>query len=402
MDEAGDVVGAGRRGGREVRRRGGRGADKKNDADDRTPPRSTEPPPSHPLPHPTPGAPRGGYRGRGGRGAPPGGGGAGPRSFDGQPPDIEFQRVLRGHGKQVTAAAVDAAAGTLYTGSQDGTVRAWALDTGAAGPVVDVGGAVDSLLLEGGWLLVGLHTPSRAGLIKAFHLATGATGALEGHAGQVLCLAAAGGSLFSGGQDATIRVWAHDAATAAFALAGVLDGARGGHAAPVQALAAAGAWLVSGDWSGALKVWDLAAAACVQTIAAAHDGVLMGALTWEGHVVTAGLDGCLKVWAPADAPSPAAPVLEAAPSYVHPPGGAASAGFGGVLALAGTADARGGAVLLASHADEGCVRVWDVPSFAERGVLGGVTDARAVAATAGGVVVVGDKRSTVKVWRWKA
>ena len=361
------------------------------------PPLPPPSPPPHTLTHT--GAPRGGYRGRGGRGgAPPT---TGPARFDGQPPDIDFLRVLRGHGKQVTAAALDAASGTLYTGSQDGTVRAWSVESGAPGPVVDVGGAVDSLLLEGGWLFVGMHTPTHAGAVKGFHLATGGTCVLDGHTGQVLCLAAANGSLFSGGQDGTIRMWGHDATASTFRLVGVLDGARGGHAAPVQALAPAGAFLVSGDWHGTLKVWDMTAATAVQTIPGAHEGVIMGALTWEGHVVTAGLDGALNVWAPSDAPAPGA-VLEPTPSYTHPPGGAAAAGFGGVLALAGSTDAHGGAVLLASHADDGCVRVWDVPSFAERGVLGGVTDARALAVAPGGIVAVGDKRSTCKIWRWRA
>jgi len=380
------------------------------------------------------GAPRGGYRGRGGRGGAPAG------RFDGQPADLDFVRALRGHSRPVVATALDPSSATLYTGSQDGTVRAWSVDTGAPGPVVEVGGEVDSLLVEGGWLFVGLHTPapSKAGIIKAFNLATGASATLEGHSGQVLCLAAAGGTLFSGGQDATIRAWAWDAAAATFRLAGALAG----HAAPVQALAPAGAFLVSGDWGGDVKVggrggfgrvvcmgvgwkaypplpfslplirlrppplppqqvWNLATATCVQTLPAAHASVVMGCLTWEGHVVTAGLDGDVRVWAPAAAAAAAAgALLDPTPSYSHPPGGAAAAGFGGVLALAGAADARGGAVLLASHADDGCVRLWELPSFAERGVLGGVTDARALAAAPGGVVAVGDKRAAVKLWRW--
>ena len=383
-----------------------------------------------------PSLPPGGYRGRGG--APRGGGGrgAGGRGpagapFDGQPEDIDFLKVLRGHSRQVTAAVIDPSTQRLYTGSQDGTVRCWLMaesdGSGTPGPVVDVGGEVDSLLLEGGFLFVGLHgpPPQRPGTIKAFNLASGASCSLEGHVGQVLCLACATGTgtLLSGGQDATIRAWAFDEATSAFVAAGVLAAAQGGHSSPVQALAPAGQFLVSGDWEGTLKVWDLASGACAQTIPRAHPSVVMGCLTWEGHVLSAGLDGAIKVWAPVEgAPGPGK-VLEPAPMYSHPPadsrdrsgsgtgepgrsaaadGGAPSpSGFGGILALGGTVDAKGGALVAASHADDGQVRLWELPSFAEKGSLGGVADARALAASPGGVVAVGDKRGNVKVWRWK-
>ena len=353
--------------------------------------------------------------------------------FDNQPEDIDFLKVLRGHTRQVTAAVIDSSTQRLYTGSQDGTVRCWLMaesdGSGTPGPVVDVGGEVDSLLLEGGFLFVGLHgpPPQRLGTIKAFNLATGASCALEGHVGQVLCLAAAAGTLLSGGQDSKIRAWSFDEASSAFVAAGVLSAAQGGHSAPVQALAAAGQFLVSGDWEGSLKIWDMSSGACAQTIARAHPSVIMGCLTWEGHVLSAGLDGTIKVWAPVEgAPAPGK-VLEPAPMYSHPPspspgprgggGGGGGAGelgraaadgspsppggLGGVLALCGTVDARGGALVAASHVDAGQVRLWELPSFAEKGSLVGVADARALATSPGGVVAVGDKRGNVKVWRWK-
>ena len=49
-------------------------------------------------------------------------------------------------------------------------MRVWDLATGACTSVVDVGGEVDSLLLEGGFLFIGLHIQAagtRQGLIKA-------------------------------------------------------------------------------------------------------------------------------------------------------------------------------------------------------------------------------------------
>ena len=61
-------------------------------------------------------------------------------------------------------------AAQLYSGSADGSVRVWDLATGQCASVVDVGGEVDSLLLEGGFLFVGLNVQAagtRQGLVKA-------------------------------------------------------------------------------------------------------------------------------------------------------------------------------------------------------------------------------------------
>lgn len=48
------------------------------------------------------------------------------------------------------------------------------------------------------------------------------------------------------------------------------------------------------------------------------------------------------------------------------------------------------------------VRLWELPTFAERGELSAVHDARAlVAGGPAGLIVTGDKHGTVKVWKWK-
>lgn len=73
-----------------------------------------------------------------------------------------------------------------------------------------------------------------------------------------------------------------------------------------------------------------------------------------------------------------------------------------MLALAGGPDAGAKPVLLTSHNDDGCVRLWDLPSFGERGHLPSVRDARALAAGPGGLLISGDKFGNIKAWRWKA
>ena len=57
----------------------------------------------------------------------------------------------------------------IYTGSKDETVRVWDAATGKCASVVQVGGHVDSLLMESGYLFVGMHIanlPDKPGLIK--------------------------------------------------------------------------------------------------------------------------------------------------------------------------------------------------------------------------------------------
>jgi WD40 repeat protein len=90
----------------------------------------------------------------------------------------------------------------LLTGSHDGTVRVWDCGTGQCVFTSEVGGEVDSMLVEHGWLFVGVKTREGRGEVKGWALAGGAAGEvrLEGHVGQVTSLVMGNGMLFSGGQ----------------------------------------------------------------------------------------------------------------------------------------------------------------------------------------------------------
>jgi hypothetical protein len=52
------------------------------------------------------------------------------------------------------------------------------------------------------------------------------------------------------------------------------------------------------------QVWDLAAGVVRQTVEKAHSGTDVPCITdltvWEGHIVSASLDGLIKIWEPAD------------------------------------------------------------------------------------------------------
>jgi hypothetical protein len=228
--------------------------------------------------------------------------------------------------------------------------------------------------------------------------------------------------LFSGGQDESIRVWQANPATGAFECTAALKREHGGHATPLTAMCASGTVLFTGDAKGTIKVWDLAAGAVRQTLDRAHAGgtahpAIMAMLVWEGHLVTGSLDGYIKIWEPADPAAAGGHVISAAPVFTFPEPAAAPppAGGGGrgrsraraeelpgVLALCGVADPQGKAVVMVSYNGDTSVRLWELPSFAERGALADVSNVRAMAGfPAGRLMVSGDEHGRVRVWRWK-
>ncbi|KAL3132561.1 hypothetical protein ABBQ32_009100 [Trebouxia sp. C0010 RCD-2024] len=355
----------------------------------------------------------GGRQAWGGRGRGRGRGraaGRGPLHFP-DPEDIKFLKVMKGHTKKVTSIALNPDAQQIYTGSADRTLRVWHMETGQCIQTIDAGGEVDSMLLSGKMLIVGLHVSNEEGMVRAWHIDLGTDLVLPGrHRGAVLCLAQAAQLLFSGGQDTTIKVWSFDAASQAFQPLVELSQARGGHDSSVQCITVDQQYLYSADWHGCIKVWGMQQGQCLQTIPSAHGpsatpnyaGLVMGLLPYQGYLLSCALDGSVKVWAPCETPQPNA-VLESTPNYSHP--SSSDAGqreeYGGVLAMCGTSDSKQSAVVLTSHSQENIIRMHGLPDFEDRGQLSAIKDARALAAVPGGLIVAGDAAGTVKTWQWR-
>lgn len=293
---------------------------------------------------------------------------------------------------------------------------------------MEVGGEVDCMLIEAGFLFVGVKTPANLGNINAWNMSTNQQSILEGHTGRIQALTAGNGMLFSGGQDQTIKVWKLNPATGVFECAATLTAQHGGHAASLSSLCASGPILFSGDVDGTIRCWDMTAGVVKQAIDKAHSGsshpAIMSMLVWEGHLITGGLDGRIKIWEPADPATHA--VLSVSPIYIFPesPTSTSSSTGGGrgssrssrhsyhskgrepvlpgILALAGVADPQGKAVLMASYNGERAIKLWELPTFIKRGVLGDVNNARGMVGFAPGKLMMsGDEYGKVKVWRWK-
>ncbi len=382
---------------------------------------------------------RGRFGGRGGRG---GGRGYGANAA----PDVEFVSDLRGHRRKVTCLAVDYANSQLLSGSHDGTVRVWDCTSGQCVHTQEVGGEVDSMLVEHGWLFVGVKTREGRGEVKGWalggahagivgHAPPGTEVRLEGHTGQVTSLAMGNGMLFSGGQDKSIRVWKPSAATPVnvnvngngngnsqhqFECAAVLEQQNAdGHRSSISCMTVAGPILFSGDTSGTIKVWDLQSGSIKQTLIKAHRNAQYPAITqlliWEGHLMSGSLDGAVKIFEPG---TDGTNMVNPACIFTHPEEMHSSGGTGGgrgrgrnyhtnnnngVLAMQGVADLDGKAVLMVSYNTEQCIKLYELPTFADRGTLTHVNNPRAMASfPQAQLLFAGDETGKVKCWKWKA
>ena len=326
---------------------------------------------------------------------------------------------LRGHKTKITCLAINDATSQLLSGSHDGTVRVWDCATGQNVFTQEVGGEVDSILVEHGWLFVGVKTREGRGEVKGWSLGGGGEVRLEGHIGQVTSLAAGNGMLFSGGQDKTIRVWKPSSAQAGahhFECAAVLDQQNAdGHRSSISCMTMAGPILFSGDTAGTIKVWDLQTGSIKQTLIKAHRNAQYPAITqlliWEGHLLSGSLDGEIKIWEPAsDGTNMVNPTcVYTHPEEMHNPGGGRGRGRGyrnstnnGVLAMQGVADLEGKAVLMVSYNTEHCIKLYELPTFVDRGTLTHVNNPRAMASfPQAQLLFAGDETGKLKTWRWK-
>ncbi len=360
-----------------------------------------------------------GRRGRGRYSNAPGGSSSGGGRNSVLPNDVEFLSDLKGHKRKVTCMCLDQERGQLLTGSHDQTVRVWNCQTGECEATTQVGGEVDSMLMQAGFLFVGVKTTQGQGQIKVWNMSNMQHMVLEGHVGQVTALAAANGMLFSGGQDKAIRVWKVNPATGNFECAAVLQQEQDGHRLSVSFMCVSEPFLFSGDTGGTIKVWDLEAGVIKQTLIKAHKNsqhpAIMSLLIWEGHLISGSLDGDIKIWEPADPAT--GNVVNPTCIYVYPEQdesqnrgrgrgrsyNSRGTSANGVLSMCGVADLAGKAVLMVSYNTENSIRLFELPTFIDRGSLRYISNARAMTGfPPGNLMIGGDEHGKVKCWRWKA
>ncbi|OMO83988.1 Zinc finger, CCCH-type [Corchorus capsularis] len=272
---------------------------------------------------------------------------------------------------------------TVYSGSRDGAVRAWNSSSGECVGVANVGGEVGCMFSEGPWVFVGIPDA-----VKAWNTQTNSDLSLSGPVGQVYALATSDDLLLAGSQDGTILAWKFNAFITNNNFEAVPS--LKGHTRAVVSLVvslAAGAQnrVYSGSVDHSIKVWSLDTLQCLQTLTE-HTDVVMSLLCWEQFLLSCSLDQTIKVWI---GTNDGGVEVTHTRSEEH-----------GLLVLRGMHDMESKPVLLCVCNDNS-VRLYDLPSFSERGKIFAKQDIRAIAVgpDRSGLFFTGDGTG-FKVCKW--
>ncbi|KAI3429022.1 uncharacterized protein J3R85_008844 [Psidium guajava] len=289
--------------------------------------------------------------------------------------DFAMLARLKGHKKGVSGIALPSGSTKLYSGSKDGTARIWDCHTGQCVQVINLGGEVGCFSCEGPWVFVGMPNT-----IKAWNIQNGASYDISGPVGQVYAMEFVKNMLFAGVQDGAILVWKGGSEADPFQMAAPLVG----HNRAVVSLIVGRDRLYSGSIDRTIRVWDLHTLECVQELVG-HTDVVMSLLCWDQYLISCSLDQTVKIWFATEGGS-----LEVA--YTHHVDH-------GILALSGMTDAGGKPVLFCACIDN-TVRLYELPSFTERGKIFSRREVRTVQTAPGGLFFTGDDTGMLTVWNW--
>ncbi|KAF8015096.1 hypothetical protein BT93_H0787 [Corymbia citriodora subsp. variegata] len=297
----------------------------------------------------------------------------------------EFCMVAQLHGHQETITGVGLSSGTgmLFSGSKDGTVRSWDCSTGACVRVFQVSREVGSLVTEGSWVFVGVHDA-----VKAYNASNSAEFSLAGVVGQVYAMIVGNSTLFAGAQDGSVLAWRMPPDSGAgdpFHFAKKLEG----HRLAVISLMIGNRFLYSGSMDSTVRVWDTETLNCVRTLEA-HSGAVTSLLCWDRYLISASTDKKVRVWGQREdgQAGDLEQVYERSESH-------------GVVRLFGMHDRDAKPVMFCS-CEDGAVRAYELPSFAERGRIFARKEMRDIQ-TGGGegcLFFIGDASGAVTVWKW--
>ncbi|KAJ0112218.1 hypothetical protein Patl1_00345 [Pistacia atlantica] len=255
---------------------------------------------------------------------------------------ISMLAKLDGHKKAISGIALPLGSDKLYSGSRDGIAC--------------------PMLLRHGTLSHRLNL------------------ALMNQSGQVYCMVIANEMLFAGAQDGGILAWKGSPGTEnPFHLAGSLRG----HSHVVTCLTVGGKMLYSGSMDNTIRVWDVDTLQSVMTLDS-HTDAPMSLLCWDQYLLSCSLDRTIKVWVAAEGGN-----LEV--TYTHNE-------EHGVLVLSGMNDADGQPVLLCACNDNS-TRLYELPSFTERGRIFSKREVREIQIGPDGLFFTGDGTGMLSVWK---
>ncbi|XP_020262148.1 zinc finger CCCH domain-containing protein 17-like [Asparagus officinalis] len=240
-----------------------------------------------------------------------------------------------------------------------------------------MGSEVGCMISEGPWIFIGVTNA-----VRALNTQTSLDLSLDGPVGLVYALVVGNEMLFAGTQDGRILAWKFNVVGNCFEPAASLIG----HLRAVVSLVIGAGRLYSGSMDETIRVWDLTTLQCIHTLTD-HKSVVMSVLCWDQFLLSCSLDQTVKVWVATESGN-----LEV--TYTHNE-------EHGVLALCGMHDAQGKPVLFCASNDN-TVRLYDLPSFNERGKIFAKKEIRAIQIGPGGLFFTGDGTGELKVWKWIA
>ena len=265
--------------------------------------------------------------------------------------DVGGGRRLQGHSGEVLALAE--CEGRMCSGSADGSIRVWRLDTLEEERVLLSEGYeseedddVNALAVWEGQLISG----DGSGRVRVWDVSTGERrGELAGHIGSVCSLCAVGSHLASGSSDMSIKVWAMGQGPE-----WPCERTLTGHTSGVKSLAGWEGKLISGSWDWTIRVWELETGVLDATLAG-HTEAVYGLLVYGERLFSASADGSIRAWAVG---------TWAAVARVEAYDVGASGRWPRCLAASGSKLISGsGGYRCGVQAVEGEVRVWDVDSL---------------------------------------
>ncbi|KAH6789513.1 hypothetical protein C2S51_004519 [Perilla frutescens var. frutescens] len=281
---------------------------------------------------------------------------------------------LEGHTKAISGISLPSGCDKLYSGSKDGTVRVWDCNTGQCAGSATVDGEVRCLVAEGPWLFAGSQT-----IVKAWNLQNQTEISLNGPAGSVCSMVVDEDKVFAGMEDGTIMVWKWNLETNIHEPAVMLKGHNGG----VCSLVVGAGRLYSGSRDCTIKVWDLQNLQCLQTLYG-HTRDVTSVVCWNSYLLSASLDKTLKIWCATERGA-----IEVAYEIKEDHE---------LMALCGIHDAEAKPILLCSFSDS-TVRLYDLPSFRERGRIFSKRVVEVIQIGINGLFFTGDATGEVAVWK---
>ncbi|MBN2359541.1 MAG: protein kinase [Deltaproteobacteria bacterium] len=201
-------------------------------------------------------------------------------------------RVLRGHADQVFAVAFSPNGLQIASGSWDGEVRIWDLDSGASRALGSHGGAVYRLLYSADGSR--LFSASADRTVRIWGIPSGQLlQTLTDHSGIVrdIAISADGARLVSGSYDQTARIWD----TATWRTRHLLTAHRG----PVLGvtISADGRWVATASRDHTVIVWDATSGEQQQILTGHGDAVWSAVFSPDGSTLaTTGSDRMVLLW----------------------------------------------------------------------------------------------------------